>query len=330
MSDARPSFGLMLSNRAAVLGYASAGELVDMAVAAEASGLFDSVWSGDAFLVNPRLDAIALLSAVAARTERVLLGPACMGSFTQRGALDLAYGWASLDWLSGGRTVMVACVGGGGGPAWEAEGRATGVAPADRRLWMWERIQLLRRLWSEDQVTFRGRFHNFAGVTIQPKPIRQPYPIWAATNVTRLATGTAQGGFPAKTLARIGAECDGWMTHSVGPDAFGRAWSHIHQAAAGANRDPDALDNCLCFNICVDEDEGAALACSIAFLRDYYGIAFSPERTREWTALGPPATCAARLREFAGSGVKRILLRITNPDQMGQFRRVVNEVLPLV
>jgi alkanesulfonate monooxygenase SsuD/methylene tetrahydromethanopterin reductase-like flavin-dependent oxidoreductase (luciferase family) len=176
MSNDRLRFGLMLSNRAAVLGYGSARELVDMGVAAEASGCFDSVWSGDAFLVNPRLDAITLLAAVAARTERVMLGPACMGSFTQRGALDLAYGWASLDWLAGGRTVMVACVGGGGGPAWEAEGRATGVAPADRRLWMWERIQLLRRLWSEDRVTFRDASTTLKTLLLPPSLFAGPTP----------------------------------------------------------------------------------------------------------------------------------------------------------
>ena len=56
-----------------------------------------------------------LLAAVAGRTERVLLGPACMGSFALRNPLVFAYEWASLDVLSNGRTRLVACAGGGAG-----------------------------------------------------------------------------------------------------------------------------------------------------------------------------------------------------------------------
>lgn len=199
MSDGPVTFGLMLSNRGPVLGYSTPAELIDLGIRTEASGLFNTVWSGDAFLTNPRLDAITLLTAVAARTERVRLGPACMGSFTQRSALDLAYQWASLDQISGGRTVMVACAGGGSGEAWAREDRNTGVSSADRRALMWERIALFHRLFAEDQVTFQGRFHDYDEVTIVPKPLNQPSPIWAATNITRLASGGSAGRMPVKT-----------------------------------------------------------------------------------------------------------------------------------
>ena len=323
-------FGLMLSNRGEVLGYGDAAGTIELGVRAEESGRFDSVWSGDAFLANPRLDAILLLACVAARTERVQLGPACMGSFTQRGLLDLAYSWASLDRIARGRSLMVACVGGGSAEAWDREGRATGVAPGERRDRMWERIRVLRRLWSEDSVDFEGCFHRLESVTIEPKPLRQPYPVWAATNLTRLASGTAEAPLPMKTLARLGQECDGWMTHSIEPETFNRAWDRITASAEAAGRDPSTLDNALCFNICVGEDSDAAFAEASAFLRDYYGIAFPPERTRAWTAWGPPEACAVRLRRFQGSSVRRIALRICSPDQSGQFERIANEVLPLV
>jgi len=330
MKQDRLAFGLMLSNRGVVLDYCDADEMVRLAVTAEESGLFDSVWSGDSYLVNPRLDAITLLAAVAARTERVILGPACMGSFTLRSPLDLAIGWAGLDRISGGRSVMVACVGGGSGAAWEAEGKAAGVPAGERRPRMWERIQLLRRLWSEDDVTFRGQFHDYENLTIAPKPLRQPYPIWAATNVTRLASGVAGDRLPVKTLATIGALCDGWMTHSVDPDMFARAWDKVRAAAADAGRDPEALGNVLTLNICVNDDAETALAESSDFLESYYGIRFTPERTRAWTAFGTPDACAAQIRRYAGCGIQRIGLRITSRDQTGQLRRIVEEVLPKV
>jgi alkanesulfonate monooxygenase SsuD/methylene tetrahydromethanopterin reductase-like flavin-dependent oxidoreductase (luciferase family) len=330
MSNGPPSFGLMLSNRGPVLGYSTPADLIALGESAEASGLFDTVWSGDAFLTNPRLDAITLLAAVAARTKRVRLGPACMGSFTQRNALDLAYQWASLDQISGGRMVMVACAGGGSGEAWAREDRNTGVPSADRRALMWERIELFHRLFSEDRVTFRGRFHDYDQVRIVPSPLRQPSPIWAATNITRLASGGSAGRMPVKTLARVGEICDGWMTHSVNPETFTEAWGHIRASATEHGKDPDAMDNALVVNICVGDDPDAALAETGDFLADYYGIRFSPERTRDWTAHGSPEACAATLRSYIGSGVKHLALRMTSRDQNGQFERLVNDVLPLV
>ncbi len=330
MSDGPVTFGLMLSNRGPVLGYSTPAELIDLGIRAEASGLFNTVWSGDAFLTNPRLDAITLLTAVAARTERVRLGPACMGSFTQRSALDLAYQWASLDQISGGRTVMVACAGGGSGEAWAREDRNTGVSSADRRALMWERIELFHRLFAEDEVTFQGQFHDYDRVTIVPKPVNQPSPIWAATNITRLASGGSAGRMPVKTLAKVGEICDGWMTHSVGPETFAEAWGHIRASASAHGKDPDAMDNALVVNVCVRDDADAAIEETRDFLADYYGIRFTVERTRDWTAHGSAEACAETLRSFIGSGVKHIALRMTSRDQVGQFERLVADVLPLV
>src|SRR4030095_2817526 len=123
------NFGITLSNRAVPLGLCSAGDLLALADAVEACPALDSVWCGDALFVNPRLDALTLLAAVAGRTERVLIGPACMGSFALRHPLVLAYDRGSPDGLSNGRTRLVVCAGGGAGPVWEAETAALGIAP---------------------------------------------------------------------------------------------------------------------------------------------------------------------------------------------------------
>src|SRR5262245_30690928 len=98
------NFGITLSNRAVTLGLCSARDLLALAGAIEACPALDSVWCGDALFVNRRLDALTLLALVAGRTERVLLGPACKGSFALRNPLVFAYEWASLDVLSNGHT----------------------------------------------------------------------------------------------------------------------------------------------------------------------------------------------------------------------------------
>jgi len=127
------NFGITLSNRGVLVGLCTARDLLTLADAVEASPVMDSVWCGDALFVNRRLDALTLLAAVAGRTEGVLFGPACMGSFALRNPLVFAYEWASLDVLSNGRTRLVACAGGGAGPLWEGETSALGIAPGERR-----------------------------------------------------------------------------------------------------------------------------------------------------------------------------------------------------
>src|SRR5438309_6587619 len=78
--------------------------LLDLSEAVEDAG-FDSVWVGDSLFSKPRYEPISLLSAISQRTQRVRLGTACMVSST-RNPLYLALEWATLDVISGGRTIL--------------------------------------------------------------------------------------------------------------------------------------------------------------------------------------------------------------------------------
>src|SRR4029078_9721392 len=212
------NFGITLSNRGVLVGLCSARDLLVLADAVEACAAMDSVWCGDALLVNRCVDALCvsgplealpLLAAVAGRTERVLRGPACMGSFALRNPLVFAYEWASLDVLSNGRTRLVACAGGGAGPLWEAESAAMNVASGERRKRMVENIHVLRHLWTNDNEPFVGQFTNFSNVTLEPKPVQSPCPIWLATNAARLSRGQADSGGSEVALTRVGTIADG-------------------------------------------------------------------------------------------------------------------------
>ena len=198
------NFGITLSNRGIPVGLCGARDLLALADAVEACPAMDSVWCGDALFVNRRLDALTLLAAVAGRTERVLLGPACMGSFALRNPLVFAYEWASLDVLSTGRTRLVVCAGGGAGPLWEAESAALNIAPGERRKRMIENIHVLRHLWTKDNQQFAGQFTQFSNVTLEPKPLQSPCPIWLATNAERLSQGQAESGGSELALTRVG------------------------------------------------------------------------------------------------------------------------------
>ena len=96
--------------------------------------MFDSVWVGDNFVAKPRLEAIVSLAVLAGRTRRLRLGTICLASFPQRQPLQLAIQWASLDVLSGGRTILAVCTGAAAsmGAKFADELAAFGVASRER------------------------------------------------------------------------------------------------------------------------------------------------------------------------------------------------------
>jgi alkanesulfonate monooxygenase SsuD/methylene tetrahydromethanopterin reductase-like flavin-dependent oxidoreductase (luciferase family) len=88
------SFGLIVPNRAVILGAVTAKDLVDLATQGEASGAFDTVWVGDSLLAKPRVESVTLLSALATVTTKVRLGVGCMATFAHRHPVLLAQQWA--------------------------------------------------------------------------------------------------------------------------------------------------------------------------------------------------------------------------------------------
>ena len=178
VSDGSVEFGISLPNRAVFFGVPLA-VLLETAERAEASGHFGSVWVGDNLTSKPRLEAVVTLSAVAARTRRVKLGTICLASFPLRHPLLLALQWASLDLMSGGRTVLAVCSGGPAsmGPQYVAELAAMGVDSKERIPRLEEGIGLLRAFWS-GPVTHHGRFYHFDGVEVLPRPIAGSRSSW--------------------------------------------------------------------------------------------------------------------------------------------------------
>src|SRR5215510_3091147 len=114
------SFGLILANRAVVLGAVK----------------------------EPRLESVTLLSALAGVTAKLRLGVGCMATFVHRHPVMLAHQWASLDVLSGGRSLLAVCLGGpsDANAAQAAEHSVMSIPSAERVGRLEEGIEVLRRL----------------------------------------------------------------------------------------------------------------------------------------------------------------------------------------
>jgi alkanesulfonate monooxygenase SsuD/methylene tetrahydromethanopterin reductase-like flavin-dependent oxidoreductase (luciferase family) len=316
--------GLTLPNRGVLLGVTTPDQMLALAETADQSGLFRSVWVGDSLLGKPRMESIALLGGIAARTSRVRLGPACMASFPLRDPVLLAYQWASLDLLSGGRTVLVVCTGIVPQEGGRIEGELYGLQRRDRVQRMLEWIELVKLLWTQDNVSFDGRHYRCEGITIDPKPAAKPRPpIWIANN-------PPPGDQEAirRTLRRVVNHADGWETSLWNADDVGWRMQELRRLAEEADRDPSTIETHLYHNINVNEDRSAALDESKRFLDTYYTMDYAPSYVDGWTATGSPAECVEHLRVYKEMGFNEVTLRMTGWDQFGQLDRVMREVLP--
>ena len=327
------SFGLILANRAVVLGALKVPDLLGLATEGERSGAFDAVWVGDSLLAKPRLESVTLLSALAAVTSRVRLGVGCMATFVHRHPVMLAHQWASLDVLSGGRTWLAVCLGGPNeqSTAQALEHAVMGVAAGERVGRLEEGIAILRKLFHEKDVAHEGRFYRLEGVTLQPSPVQRPCPIWIASNPTGL---TWKGGASAaeavveRSFRRVARYADGWMTNKLSPDEFRTQFGRIRAMAREEGRDPAGLGAALYHNININEDRQKALEESKAFLDAYYTAKFTPKFVEQWTVAGPPERCVDELRAYFAAGVGHMALRLASWNQLGQFKRFLDEVVP--
>jgi alkanesulfonate monooxygenase SsuD/methylene tetrahydromethanopterin reductase-like flavin-dependent oxidoreductase (luciferase family) len=327
------SFGLILANRAVVLGALRARDLVDLTVRAEATGIFDAVWVGDSLLAKPRLEAVTLLSALASATERVRLGVGCLATFVHRHPVLFAHQWASLDVLSNGRAWLAVCLGGPNeqSAAQALEHAVMQVQASERVERLEEGIAILRTLFGGEKASHAGRFYRFEGVTIQPRPVQDPCPVWIASNPTGLTWKGGASASPAvveRSYRRVARLADGWMTNKLSPEEFRREWARLAAMAREEGRDPARLGSALYHNVNVNEDRQAALEESRTFLEAYYTTKFTPAFVEQWTVAGSPAQCIEQLSAYFDAGVQHMALRLTSWDQAGQFRRFVQEVAP--
>ena len=322
------TFGLTLSNRGIVTGSSTIEDMLTLARQADADQRWDSIWVGDSLLAKPRLDALGLMSALAVQTDRVRIGPACFASTPLRHALLLAYQWASLDLLSNGRSIFVACMGapGAGGGDMSAEFDAFCIPTESRMRRMEEAIEVMRLLTSQDDVSYHGEHNDFDHVTIEPRSVQRPVPIWVTSNpAPHLARNRRNG------LSRVARLGDGWMTTFQPPQIVREYMSDIRGHAADAGRDlPDDFEVAVYYNINVNEDRQAALAEAKKYLDAYYTTDYSEAQLNLWVAMGGPEQCAADIRAYIDAGATTVTLRLCSYNQQHQYRRVTEEVLPLL
>jgi alkanesulfonate monooxygenase SsuD/methylene tetrahydromethanopterin reductase-like flavin-dependent oxidoreductase (luciferase family) len=331
-------FGVNLNNREPLIApdY-DLPALLDLSERVEQLG-FDSVWVGDSLFSKPRYESISLLSAISQRTERVRLGTACLVS-TMRNPLVLAMEWATLDQISGGRTIFGPCMGSAEVRV-RQEYKALGLPFKDRAQIFEEGLQVLRQLWTEGSVEFHGDFFDYediafhSGTEMAPlMPVQKPPPTWIVSN-PRLIDESHDERMVAimrRACRRIIEYGDGWMTccRAQHPEELTEQLGYLHDAAAELGRDFDDYEVSYQVTMNVGDSAEEAGRAFDEYISKYYPELSQAMDLSNWGPVGSPEEIAAWLREFADRGVTHFICRFGDLDQVTQVERFANEVLPL-
>jgi alkanesulfonate monooxygenase SsuD/methylene tetrahydromethanopterin reductase-like flavin-dependent oxidoreductase (luciferase family) len=322
------TFGIVLPTRGVLFSGADPRkDVIELSKLTEEYG-YDGVWAGDSILAKPRLDSIAVLSAVAGATEKLKLGTSCFASFPLRHPILLAYEWATLDQLSGGRTILVVCQGTPTthGRIYRNEYDAFGISPAEKVERVNEGIEILRKVWKEDNVTYNGKIFKFKDVTVLPKPVQKNCPIWIASNPR--STGELEGaaGNIEGNFERVGKYADGWMTTMVTPPEYEEDLAKVLNYAKRYGKSKSKFKASLYYNVNMGEKEKAG-AEAIDFLTKYYREDASHVLDK-WVAYGRKADVMKKLEAFVDAGVEDFNIRFVAWDQIKQLKRFSKDILP--
>ena len=274
---------------------------------AEALGV-QSAWVVEQILGSIRsLEPVALLTYAAACTERLRLGSAVLLT-ALRSPVHLAKSLATLDHLSGGR--LTVGVGLGGNPRIYP---AFGLQAARRAARFAEGLRLMKRLWTDERVTFEGEFFKLQNASMEPKPLQKPHPpLWF-------------GGHHPNALRRAVELGDGFIgAGSVSTATFLGEVKLLKSLLEEAGRDPARFPLGKRVYIAVDHDRARAGRRLAEWFGAFYG---KPELAAEVSVWGDPGECVDRLAEITAAGVGFLML---NPvfDESEQLEQFASRIAP--
>ena len=282
-------------------------ELVAFAVRAEQLG-FSSLFVNDS-LISPRIEALTMLAALAPVTERVTLGTGALLPFLRR-PIQAAQSLASVDLLSGGRTVAV----GAGFPGRFGQPFYTlSEVPWERRFSrLDDTVKLWRELWS-GASSFHGEILMFDNIPPATLPFRaRGPPIWL-------------GGATPAALARTGRLYDGWLPYPPDPVDYQSGLLDVRKAAAQAGRSPDDITPALFVSVRVDGSIESGRQALDDYANANYGMPLAGLEKIQAVITGTPEQVAEALSRYIAAGARHLVIRLGALDlhsQRDQLERI--------
>ena len=286
------------------------------AVEAEEAG-FGHLWVGDSprlsLLDRAHADCLTLMSALAVKTKKVRIGTVPLIAALRNPVL-LAHALATLDVISSGR-VMIGVSVAPQYPYAEREFHACGVPFHQRAGRLNESIEVMRRLWTEESLAFKGKYFDFEEIGIQPKPMQRPLPIW-------IAAGDNEGAL--RRVARLG---DGWFTVARTPDEFLNRRRRIDGFEREYGRTGKSSRSALFATFHLSASGENALEEGWQCAERYFHQPRS-KLGHLCPFFATPDRCARMLQDYIDHGLTAVVARIVSPEPAEQIGLLLREVRP--
>src|SRR5712691_9755055 len=281
----RIPFGMALPHRAP--------EPIDVMAVRQAATRAEALGFQDLWVTENTLDhvfcfdPVVVLTYAAAVTSTIRLG-ASVVVLQIHSPLMVAHQWACLDYVSNGRAIL------GVGIGREHHYRQFEVSQEGRVSRFREELDVIRALWTEEKVTYRGRFYHLADETMAPKPVQKPHlPIWMGV------------GHP-DAVRRAARLADGWMGSGGSRIAdFAASVPILREALEKAGRDAARFPTSKRVFMAVDERAEVA---RVELLRWFTEVYRNPPGTDVCGIHGTPEQVRERLEEIVAMGANHLLL----------------------
>jgi probable F420-dependent oxidoreductase len=252
-----------------------------------------SMWTIDR-IVYDNLEPLTVLAAAAGATQKIRLGTSVLLA-NLRHPSHVAKIISTLDFISNGRLTV-----GLGFGSRENDYKAVEIPFEHRGSRAVEQVQLMKRLWTEDNVTYKGRFYNVENLTVGPKPIQKPHPpIWT-------------GGGAEVALKRAGTWADGFICGSSAIPDFPATWEKISGYAKAAGRDPNKINKAGLTFMAIDDNQNKAVKTVEDYVMRYYGrLRVDVANT---SLVGAPSAIIDRIGAFLAKGLDTLIIGLADPD----------------
>ncbi len=276
---------------------------------------YGSIWTFDHLLPfsgdlgGPCLETLTTLGALSMATERARLG-ALVNGVIYRHPVVLAKAMAQVDQMSGGRLEFSL------GAGWaQQEFHAYGMefpSLTERYARLEEAMQLVKRLWAEPRVTFRGRYYGVEDAPCAPKPLQRPHP------------PITVGGSGLGSL-RVAARHADRLNVIASPEKCHRLAAKLQELCHGVGRSFDEIELSVHTTLALASsgDSAEQLAERIAGSHQADISVLGPT----WL-IGEPSTVIAQLRRYVDVGISHFVFALGHPFDAEPLRLFRNEVLP--